>query len=106
MVFLVVFLHVEVDRAIALVGKAIVHDLLDKLFLLDDMSRCVWLDRRRQHVEHVHGLVIAVGIVLCDLHGLELLQACFLLDLVVAFVGVVLKMAHIGDVAHVANLIA
>ena len=105
-VFLVVFLHVEVDRAIALIGETIVHDLLDKFLLLNDMSRCVWLDRRRQHVEHVHGLVIAVGIVLCDLHGLELLQTCFLLDLVVALVGVVLEMAHIGDVAHVANLVA
>ena len=80
------------------------------------MSRCVGLYRRRQHVEHVHGLVIAVGIVLRDLHGLELLQPCFLLDLVVqpcflldlvvALVGVVLEMAHIGDVAHVANLVA
>ena len=105
-VFLVVFLHVEVDRAIALIGETIVHDLLDKFLLLNDMSRCVGLDRRRQHVEHVHGLVIAVGIVLRDLHGLELLQACFLLDLVVALVSVVLEMAHIGDVAHVANLVA
>ena len=105
-VFLVVFLHVEVDRAIAFVGEAIVHDLFDKLFLLNDMSRCVGLDRRRQHIEHVHGLVIAVGIVLRDLHGLELLQARLLLDLVVTFVGVVLKMTHISDVAHVANLVS
>ena len=106
MVFLVILLHVEVDRTVALVGKTVVENLLNELLLLDDVARSVRLDARRQHVERLHGSVIAVGVVLCYLHRLELLQACLLLNLVVALVSVVLQVAHIGDVAHIAHLIA
>ena len=40
------------------------------------------------------------------LHGFELLEARLLGDLVLALVGVVLQMPHVGDVAHVAHLVA
>ena len=50
--------------------------------------------------------MIAVGVVLCYLHRLELLQTCLLCYLVVAIVGIVLQMAHVGDVSDVAHLIA
>ena len=105
-VVVVVLLDVEVDAAVALIGVAVVHDFLHELLLLDDVACGVGLDAGGQHVERLHGGVVAVGIVLGYLHGLELLEPCLFLDLVVALVGIVLKMAHIGDVAHVAHLVA
>ena len=41
-----------------------------------------------------------------NLHRLKLLQTGFLCDFVLALVGIVLKVAHIGNVAHVAHLVA
>ena len=50
--------------------------------------------------------MVAVGVVLCHFHGLELLEARLLGNLVLALVGVMLEMADVGDVAHVAHLVA
>ena len=50
--------------------------------------------------------MVAVHVVLRDFHGLKLLQTGFLGDFVLALVGIVFQMAHIGDVAHVAHLVA
>ena len=105
-VVLVVFLYVEIHGAVALVGVAVLENLLHELLLLYDVARGVRLYRWRQGVEKLHGLVVAVGVVLRYLHGLKLLQAGFLLYLVIALVGVVLEVAHVGEVAHVAHLIA
>ena len=102
----VVLLDVEVDGAVGLVGIAVVHDLLDKLLLLDDVARSMRFDAGRQAVEFVHGLVEAVGIVLGHLHGFQFLQPGLLGNLVLALVGIVLQMAYVGDVAHVAHLVA
>ena len=103
---MVVFLYVEIHGAVALVGVAVLENLLHELLLLYDVARGVRLYRWRQGVEKLHGLVVAVGVVLRYLHGLKLLQAGFLLYLVIALVGVVLEVAHVGEVAHVAHLIA
>ena len=105
-VILVVLLNVEVDRAVALVGKSVVQYLLYKLLLLDDMARSVRLDAWRQNVECLHCGMVAVGIELCYLHRLELLKASLLLYLVVALVGIVLQVAHVCNVAHIAHLVA
>ena len=105
-VFLVVSLNIEVDASVRLVGKSVVHDLLHQLFLLDDMSRGMGLYAWAQHAEGIHCLVVAVGVVLCYLHRLELFEACLLGYLVLALVGIVLQMAHVGDVTHVAHLVA
>ena len=64
------------------------------------------LDRRRQYVQVVHGLVVAVEVVLHDFHGFELFKTGFLGNLVLTFVGIVFKMAHIGYVAHITHLVA
>ena len=39
-------------------------------------------------------------------HRLELLETRFLGDFILAVIGVVLKVSHIGDVAHIAHLVA
>ena len=75
-------------------------------FLLDYVARGMRLDVGWQHVQPLHGAVVARQIVLHHLHGLKLLQASLLGYLVLAVVGVVLEMAHIGDVAHVAHFVA
>ena len=102
---LVVFAHVEVDAPVAHVGEARVEDFLHQLDLLDDVARGMGLDAGGQHPEGFHGQVVAVGVVLCHLHGLQLLQTGFLGNLVLAFVGIVFQMAHVGDIAHIAHFI-
>ena len=104
MVVGVIFAHVEVHRAVADVGVARVEDCLDILLLLDDMARGVRLDRGREHVEALHVAVVAVEIVLHHLHRLQLLQPRLLGDFVFPLVGVMLQVAYVGDVAHVAHL--
>ena len=106
MVFLVVFLDIEIDRAIALISKTVVENLLHQLLLLDDMSRGMRLDAGGQYVERLHRLMVAVGVILCDLHRLQLLQSCLLLDLVIPLVGIVLQVSHIRDVTHIAHLVS
>ena len=63
------------------------------------------LDRGGLDVERVHRAVVALRIVVRHLHRFELLEARLLGDLVLALVGIVLQMAHIRDVAHVAHLV-
>ena len=102
---LVVFGDVEVDGAVAFVGKSVGEDFFHQLFLFDDVPRCLWLNAGRKHVEQLHGSMIGVGIMLCNLHGLKLFESRFLGNLVVAIVCIVFKMSHIGDVSHVAHLV-
>ena len=101
----VIGLDVKVHAAVALVGVSVRHDLLHQFLLLDDVSRGVRLDAGRQHVERLHRSMVAVGVVLCHFHGLQLLEACLLGDFVLALIGIVLQVAHIGDVAHVTHLV-
>ena len=70
------------------------------------MARSAWLDGWRSYIEKAHGLVVAEGIGLDDLHRLELLQPGFLCNLVLTFVGVVLEVAYVGDVTDVTHLVA
>ncbi len=106
MIVAVVFGHIEIDRAVADVGIAGVDNRLDILDLLDDVARRMWLNRGRKHVEALHGGVVAVEIILHHFHRLKLLYAGFFRYLVLALVGVMLEMAHVGDVAHIAHLVA
>ena len=103
---LVILLDVEVDRAVTLVGIAIVQDFLNQFLLFDDMACGMRLNARREYVQRLHGIVVAVDVVLRNLHWLQLLQACLLLNLVVALICIVLQVAHVGNVSNVANLIA
>ena len=102
----VIFLDVEVHASVAFVGVAGVQDLLYGLDLLDYVAGGAGLDGGRRHVQQAHGLVVAQGVGLHDLHGFELFEPGLAGDLVLPFVGVVLQMAHVGDVAHVAHLVA
>ena len=64
------------------------------------------LDGRGLHVQQVHRLVIAFRIGLDHLHGLQVLEAGLLRNLVLPFVGIVLQMAHVGDIPHIADLVS
>ena len=50
--------------------------------------------------------MVADRVGLDDFHRLELLETGFLGDLVFAFVGIVLEVPHVGDIAHIAHLVA
>ena len=76
------------------------------LDLLDDVSRSSRLYGWRRHVQQAHRLVVAERVGLHNLHRLKLFQPCLLGDLVLSLVGVVLKVSHVGDVPHVADLVA
>ena len=85
---------------------SVIQYFLYQFDLLDDMARSAGFDTRRKHVQGAHRVVVTAGIILRDLHRLELLETGFLGDLVLALVGIVLEVADVGDVAHVAHLIA
>ena len=104
--FLVVFIYIEVNRAFAFVSESVVEDFLYQLNLLYDMTRCVRLDAGRKHVERSHGVVVADGVVLHHFHRFQLLQTGFLSDFVFAFVSVVFQVAYIGNVTNVAHFIS
>ena len=105
-VVLVVFLYVEVHAAVALVGISGGKDLLNGLNLLYDVAAGAGLYGRALAAQKAHGLMVALGVVLDNLHGLQLFQAGFLCYLILAFVGIVLQMSYVRDVAHVAYLVA
>ena len=50
--------------------------------------------------------MVAGQVVLHHFHGLELLEACLLSDLVLSLISVVLKMPNVSDVAYIAYLVA
>ena len=105
MVFLVIGFNIEIDTAVTLISKTVVKDLLHQLLLFDDMSCGMRLDAWRQHIECLHGLMVAVGVILCDLHRLQLLQSCLLGNLVLTLIGIMLQMSYIRDIPHIAHLV-
>ena len=64
------------------------------------------LDGWREDVEFLHCSVETACEILCYLHWFELLKACFLSDFVLAFVGIMLEMAYVSDVAYIAHLVS
>ena len=70
------------------------------------MSGSARLYRRRSHIQHAHGLMVCESTSLHHFHGLQLLQTRLLCNLVLSLVGVMLKVAYIGDVAHITYLVA
>lgn len=106
MVVFIVFGYIEVNGAFAFVGITVLQNLFYQFYLFDDVSRRMRLDARRKHVQRFHGLVVAVDVILRHFHRLELFQTGFFRDFVFAVVGIVLQVAYIGNVAHVAYLVA
>ena len=106
MMVAVIFLDVEIDRSAAFVGITRFKNLLHIFDLLYDMARGVRLDRGGKHVERLHVVVVVVEIMLHHFHRFETFETRFLGDLVFARIGVMLEMAHVGDVAHIAHLVA
>ena len=103
---LVVLCNIKIYRALALIGKAVVQNLLHKLNLLYYVPRRVRFNAGRKHVQRLHHLVIVQSVLLHHLHRLQLLQTRLLRYLVLTLVGIVLQVAHIGNVAHIAHLVA
>ena len=102
----VVLLHIEIYASVALVGITRVENLLNGFNLLQNMAGGTRLDGRRGDIELAHSLVIAQSISLHHLHRLQLLEAGLLCNLILALIGIVLKMTYIGDVPHISDLIA
>ena len=96
----------EVDAAIGLVGVAVHNKLFDHLDLLDDMPGGGRFNRRRKRIVRLHHRPKSHGIALYDLHGLELFEARLFGDFVFAYIGIALEVTRVGNVAHVAHLVA
>ena len=105
-VLLVVFSYIEIDRTIGFVSVAGGQNFLYHLNLFDDMTARVRLYRRPLHAQLIHIVVVAVGVVLRHLHRFQLFQAGFLGNFVFALVGILFQMPHVGNVAHIAHLVA
>ena len=69
------------------------------------MSRSPGFNAGPFHIQSIHENKIPVGIILCNFHRFKLLKPCFLCDLVLAFIQVLLKMAYIGNVPYISHLI-
>ena len=102
---LVVFGNVEINVSVAFVGIARVDDAFHIFNLFDDMTAGMRFDAWREHIERFHSLVIAIEIELHHFHRLELFEASLLCDFVFALIGIVLQVAHVGDIAHIAHLV-
>ena len=50
--------------------------------------------------------MVAVGVILYNLHRLQLFQTSLFSNLVFAFVGIVLQVSYVGDVTHIAHFIS
>ena len=103
---LVVFLHIKVDGAIALISKAIVENLLHQLLLFDDVSCGMRLNARGQTIESLHCFMKTIGVILSHLHRFQLLQPRLLGYFVFALIGIMLQVPDISDVAHITHLIS
>ncbi len=99
-------LHIQVDRAIGFVGQALFEDFLGRFYLLQDMACGRRLYGGRQHIELLHQLAVFERIGLYYLHRLFLFQLGFFRNFVFALIGIVHQMAYIGDIAHIAYLVA
>ena len=102
----VILLHIKIHTAVAHVCISVVQNLPHQLLLLDDVSGGMRFDAGRKASQGVHSLVEAVGEVLCHLHGFQLLEPCLLGYLVFSLVCIVLQVAYVGDVTHVAHLVS
>ena len=104
MVF-VVFLYIEIDAAVTLIGVAILQNLIHQLLLFHDVTRGMRLDAGGQTVQCCHCIVEAVGVVLGYFHRLQLLQSCLLGNLIFALISIMLQMTYIRDVTNIAHLV-
>ncbi len=102
----VVFGNIEIYRSGTFIGISAFKNFLYVLDLLYDVSGGMRLYRRRKHVERLHGLVVAVEVVLHHFHGLKLFEPGFLGHFVLTVVGIMFEMAYIGDIAHISHLVA
>ena len=105
-VFAVVGFDVEIDAAFAFIGESVFKDSFHELHLLDDVPGRMRFDAWGEGVQLLHVLVVAVGVILHDLHRFQALQFGFLGNFILAVIAVVGEVPHVGDVADVAHLIA
>ena len=70
------------------------------------MPRGHRLNAGREYPKALHRMMVAGQVVLHHFHGLELLKASLLSDLILSLICVVLKMPDVSDVAYIAHLVA
>ncbi len=95
--------HVEVDRAVDLVGVFLLEQHLDHLDLLGHVRRGARRDIRGQHAQRGHVFKVAARVALDHFHRFDALARRALEDAVFA---VVQDVAHVGDVLDVAHPVA
>ena len=61
-VVFVIFLHIEIYRALAFIGISRFKNFLDIFDLFDYVSRCMRLDAWRQYIERFHIMMVAVQV--------------------------------------------
>ena len=101
-----VFPHIEVHTPFAHISKSCIENLLHQLYLFHHMSRGQRLDTGTQHIQRIHCCMITVGVILSHFHRLELLQTCFLGNLVLALVCIVFQMSHVRNITHITHLVS
>jgi hypothetical protein len=92
---------IEIDAAVRLVGVALVDERRDHFDLFRDVSAGARRNAGPPHAQRVHGIEIAFGVGLDDLHGPRLRLRRLAQDAVFAAVE---QVAHVGDVLYIQHI--
>src|SRR5574344_1912332 len=102
----ILFRYIDIYTTVTLISITIGKDFLYQLFLFNDMTSSMRFNRRWKHVERLHSIMIAICVILRNLHWFKLFKTSFLLNLVIALISIMLKMTYISDIANISHLIA
>ena len=102
----VVGVHVKVYRPVAHIGPAFVENGLGHFYLFNDVACGGRFNGRRQGTQTAHDFSKVDRVALHNFHGLDFLQTRFLGNFIFAYIGIAFQVTGIGDVAHIAHLVA
>ena len=102
----VVLQHVEIDRSIHFVRQSLFQNSFNQGNLLGNMTGCTGLNARFPGIQKLHIPVIGIGVLLGNLHRLQLFEFCFLLDFILSLIRITLQVTDIRNIPNVANAIA
>ncbi len=100
---LAVFFNIKIYRTFAFVTHSFFQNGFNHRNLLYNMSGSTRFDAGFQHIEFIHGGMIAVSKILYHFHRFQLLKACFFCNFIFAFVGIIFEVANIGNITHIAH---
>ena len=102
-----IFMNIKIDVALICdIGVAFVDQGLDHLLNLNDVTCRAAAYGRTADIQLVHGLEEFIFIIVGDGYRIELLDACLLLDLILALIRVTYEVTDVCDVLNIFHIVA